>query len=141
MKIHEYQAKQILKDFGLAVPRGEATEKSGEAAAIARKLGGEVVVKAQIHAGGRGKAGGVKIAKTPEKAQAAAETILGKKLVTVQTGPEGQQVRRVLIEESLPIDRELYLGIVIDRVIASPVFMASAAGGVEIEKVAEETPR
>ncbi|MBI1955431.1 MAG: ADP-forming succinate--CoA ligase subunit beta, partial [Acidobacteria bacterium] len=99
-----------------------------------------VVVKAQIHAGGRGKAGGVKIAKTPEEARSVAATILGKKLITAQTGPEGQLVRRVLVEETLPIERELYLGIVVDRANACPVFMASSAGGVEIEKVAEETP-
>ena len=140
MKIHEFQGKQILKSFGVAVPRGETAENGAGAAAVARKLGGEVIVKAQIHAGGRGKAGGVKIAKTPEEAQAIAGKILGMKLVTAQTGPEGQEVRRVLIEETLPIERELYLGIVIDRDSASPVFMASAAGGVEIEKVAEETP-
>ncbi len=140
MKIHEFQGKQILKSFGVAVPRGETAQDGAGAAAIARKLGGAVVVKAQIHAGGRGKAGGVEIAKTPEEAQTVAEKILGKKLVTIQTGPEGQEVRQVLIEETLPIERELYLGIVIDRVTASPVFMASAAGGVEIEKVAEETP-
>ena len=140
MKIHEYQAKQILKGFGVAVPEGDTTDSSEGAAAIARKLGREVVVKAQIHAGGRGKAGGVKIAKTPEEAAAVAATILGKTLVTAQTGPEGRQVRRVLVEETLPIERELYLGIVVDRVSACPVFMVSSAGGMEIEKVAEETP-
>jgi succinyl-CoA synthetase beta subunit len=140
MKIHEYQAKQILKGFGVAVPEGETTDTSDGAAQIARKMGREVVVKAQIHAGGRGKAGGVKIAKTPEEAAQVASVILGKKLVTAQTGPEGRVVRRVLVEETLPIERELYLGIVVDRVSASPVFMASSAGGMEIEKVAEETP-
>ena len=103
-------------------------------------MGREVVVKAQIHAGGRGKAGGVKIAKTPEEAAKVAAGILGKTLVTAQTGPEGRVVRRVLVEETLPIDRELYLGIVVDRATAGPVFMASSAGGMEIEKVAEETP-
>ena len=140
MKIHEYQAKQILQEFGVTVPRGETTESGEGAAEIARKLGGAVVVKAQIHAGGRGKGGGVKLAKTPEEAAAAASAMLGKKLVTAQTSPEGQLVRRVLVEETLPIERELYLGIVVDRVSAAPVFMASSAGGVEIEKVAEETP-
>ncbi|MBI4464022.1 MAG: ADP-forming succinate--CoA ligase subunit beta, partial [Acidobacteria bacterium] len=129
-----------LKGFGVAVPEGDTTDASQGAAAIARKLGREVVVKAQIHAGGRGKAGGVKIAKTPEEAAAAAASILGKKLVTAQTGPEGREVRRVLVEETLPIERELYLGIVVDRVSSCPVFMASSAGGMEIEKVAEETP-
>jgi len=140
MKIHEYQAKQILKGFGVPVPEGAVAESADEALAITEKMGREVVVKAQIHAGGRGKAGGVKIAKTPEDARAAAAAILGKKLVTIQTGPEGQLVRRVLVEETLPIERELYLGIVLDRASAAPVFMASAAGGVEIEKVAAETP-
>jgi len=140
MKIHEFQAKAILKNFGVAVPQGEVAESADAAAEIARKMGRPVVVKAQIHAGGRGKAGGVKIAKNPEEARQAAASILGKNLVTIQTGPEGQLVRRLLVEETLPIARELYLGIVVDRATASPVFMASAAGGVEIEKVAEETP-
>jgi len=140
MKIHEFQAKQILKGFGVAVPRGDVAKTPKGAAKVAQKLGGEVVVKAQIHAGGRGKAGGVKLAKTPEEAQVAAKQILGKKLITIQTGPQGQRVRRVLVEETLPIERELYLGIVVDRAQACPVFMASPAGGVEIEKVAEETP-
>ena len=140
MKIHEYQAKQILRGFSVPVPEGEVTESADGARAIAQKMGREVVVKAQIHAGGRGKAGGVKIAKTPEEAREAAAAILGMKLVTIQTGPGGQLVRRVLVEETLPIERELYLGIVVDRASACPVFMASAAGGVEIEKVAAETP-
>src|SRR3990167_9307770 len=140
MKIHEFQAKQILKGFGGAVPEGEVAESADAARAIAQKMAREVVVKAQIHAGGRGKAGGVKIAKTPDEAHAVAASILGKQLVTIQTGPEGQFVRRVLVEETLPIERELYLGIVVDRAQACSVFMASAAGGVEIEKVAAETP-
>ncbi|OFV92239.1 MAG: succinate--CoA ligase subunit beta [Acidobacteria bacterium RIFCSPLOWO2_02_FULL_61_28] len=140
MKIHEFQGKQILKGFGVAVPEGEVAESADAACAIAQKMAREVVVKAQIHAGGRGKAGGVKIAKTPEEAHAIAASILGKTLVTIQTGPEGQLVRRVLVEETLPIERELYLGIVVDRAQSCPVFMASAAGGVEIEKVAAETP-
>jgi len=140
MKIHEYQAKAILKKYNVAVPQGEVAESADAAAEIARKMGRPVVVKAQIHAGGRGKAGGVKIAQTPEEARQAAAAILGKKLVTIQTGPEGQMVRRLLVEETLPIARELYLGIVVDRTVGAPVFMASAAGGVEIEKVAEETP-
>ena len=140
MKIHEYQAKEILRGYGVAVPQGETTDTSEGAAAIARKLGREVVVKAQIHAGGRGKGGGVKLAKTPEDAAKVAAGILGMTLVTHQTGPEGRLVRRVLVEETLPIDRELYLGIVVDRATAGPVFMASSAGGMEIEKVAEETP-
>ncbi|MBI3933877.1 MAG: ADP-forming succinate--CoA ligase subunit beta [Acidobacteria bacterium] len=140
MKIHEFQAKAILKHYGVAVPQGEVAESADAAAEIARRMGRPVVVKAQIHAGGRGKAGGVKIAQTPEQARQVAAGILGKNLVTIQTGPEGQLVRRLLVEETLPIGRELYLGIVVDRATASPVFMASAAGGVEIEKVAEETP-
>jgi succinyl-CoA synthetase beta subunit len=140
MKIHEFQAKAILKRFNVAVPQGEVTDTADGAAEIARRMGRPVVVKAQIHAGGRGKAGGVKIAQSPEEARQAAASILGRKLVTIQTGPEGQMVRRLLVEETLPIARELYLGIVVDRATAAPVFMASAAGGVEIEKVAEETP-
>ena len=140
MKIHEFQAKAILRNYGVAVPQGEVAETADAAAEIARKMGRPVVVKAQIHAGGRGKAGGVKVVNNPEEARQAAATILGKKLVTIQTGPEGQLVRRLLVEETLPIARELYLGIVVDRAAAAPVFMASSAGGVEIEKVAEETP-
>jgi succinyl-CoA synthetase beta subunit len=140
MKIHEYQAKAILRQFSVPVPQGEVAESAETAAGIASRMGRPVVVKAQIHAGGRGKAGGVKLAQTPEEARQAAATILGKKLVTIQTGPEGQLVRRLLVEETLPIARELYLGIVVDRSAGAPVFMASAAGGVEIEKVAEETP-
>src|SRR3972149_2415546 len=132
MKIHEFQAKQIIKGFGVAVPEGEVAESADAARAIAQKMAREVVVKAQIHAGGRGKAGGVKIAKTPEEAHAVAASILGKQLVTIQTGPEGQLVRRVLVEETLPIERELYLGIVVDRAPASPVLLARAAGGGEV---------
>ena len=140
MKIHEYQGKQILKGYGVTVPEGETTDSAEGAAAIARKMGRAVVVKAQIHAGGRGKGGGVKLAKTPEEAAKVAAAILGMTLVTPQTGPEGRLVRRVLVEETLPIERELYLGIVVDRSSAASVFMASSAGGMEIEKVAEETP-
>ncbi|OFV99314.1 MAG: succinate--CoA ligase subunit beta [Acidobacteria bacterium RIFCSPLOWO2_12_FULL_54_10] len=140
MKIHEFQAKQILKNYGVTVPEGTEVRSADQAYEVAKKMGRHVVVKAQIHAGGRGKAGGVKIAKTPEEAREIAATILGKKLVTIQTGPDGQLVKRLLVEETLPIARELYLGIVIDRASASPVFMASSAGGMEIEKVAEETP-
>ena len=144
MKIHEYQAKGILKKFGVAVPRGEMVE-SGQAAEAAAKTLFEagaagVVIKAQIHAGGRGKGGGVKIAKSVEEAVELAAKILGMTLVTHQTGPEGRTVRRLLIEETLPIEKELYLGIVIDRSEARPVFMASAAGGMEIEQVAAENP-
>src|SRR5262245_60821683 len=140
MKIHEFQAKAILKNYGVAVPEGEVAETPEAAADIARKMGRPVVVKAQIHAGGRGKAGGVKVVRTPDEAREAAASILGKKLVTIQTGSEGQFVRRVLVEETLAIAKELYLGIVVDRASGAPVFMASAAGGMEIEKVAEDTP-
>jgi succinyl-CoA synthetase beta subunit len=144
MKIHEYQAKAILKKYGVAVPRGEMAETREQAQVAAKNLfdagAGGVVVKAQIHAGGRGKGGGVKIAKSVEEAAEIAGKILGMTLVTHQTGPEGRVVRRVLIEETLPIEKELYLGIVIDRSEAKPVFMASAAGGMEIEQVAAENP-
>jgi len=144
MKIHEYQAKAILKKYGVAVPRGEVAETREQAEAAAKDLFAAgatgVVVKAQIHAGGRGKGGGVKIAKSVEEAGEIAAKMLGMTLITHQTGPEGRVVRRLLIEETLPIERELYLGIVIDRVEARPVFMASAAGGMEIEQVAAQNP-
>ncbi len=144
MKIHEYQAKAILKKFGVAVPRGEVADNRDEAIAAARNLfdagASGAVVKAQIHAGGRGKGGGVKIAKSVEEAGEIASKMLGMTLVTHQTGPEGRIVRRLLIEETLPIERELYLGIVLDRAEAKPVFMASQAGGMEIEQVAAENP-
>jgi len=141
MKIHEYQAKQILAKFGVTVPRGEVITKREDARAVAQKLGGgTVVVKAQIHAGGRGKGGGVKLAHNPGEAETLAGQILGMTLVTHQTGPEGRMVKRVLIEEGLDVARELYLGIVIDRASGRPVFMASSEGGVEIEVVAAEHP-
>ncbi|MDT8070237.1 MAG: ADP-forming succinate--CoA ligase subunit beta [Terriglobia bacterium] len=144
MKIHEYQAKAILSKYGVAVPRGEMVVTREEAERVAKDLisGGAsgAVVKAQIHAGGRGKGGGVKIAKSPEEAGALAEKMLGMTLVTHQTGPEGKKVQRLLIEETLPIAKELYLGILLDRAVSRPVFMASAAGGMEIEQVAAENP-
>ena len=144
MKIHEYQAKKILARYGVAVPRGEVATTREQAQAAAQKLFDQgaqgVVVKAQIHAGGRGKGGGVKIAKSAVEATEIAGRMLGMKLVTHQTGPEGKEVHRLLIEETLPIERELYLGIVLDRAQARPVFMASAAGGMEIEQVAAENP-
>ena len=141
MKIHEYQAKAILAKFGVPVPRGEVVVKKDEARAAAERLGTPiVVVKAQIHAGGRGKAGGVKVAKSAEEAATFAERILGMKLVTAQTGPEGRIVRRVLVEEGLDIKRELYLSVLVDRAAGAPVFMASAAGGMEIEQVAKDNP-
>ena len=145
MKIHEYQAKAILSKYGVAVPRGEMALSREEAEDVAKKLFHQkvsgVVVKAQIHAGGRGKGGGVKVAKTLDEANTWIEKILGMRLVTHQTGPEGKIVQRLLIEETLPIERELYLGIVVDRVTARPVFMASAAGGMEIEEVAAKDPK
>src|SRR6202167_5549039 len=141
MKIHEYQAKAILAKFGVPVPRGEVVFKKDEARAVAQRLGTPVVVvTAQIHAGGRGKAGGVKLAKSADEAASLAERILGMKLVTPQTGEEGRIVRRVLIEEGLDIKRELYLSVLLDRASAAPLFMASAAGGMEIEEVAKDHP-
>jgi succinyl-CoA synthetase beta subunit len=140
MKIHEYQAKAILAQFGVPVPRGEVVYAPEDAMVAIKKVGPSVVVKAQIHAGGRGKGGGVKVAKDAEEAVALAKKMLGMKLVTHQTGPEGRIVHRVLIEETLPIERELYLGIVLDRALGKCVFMASSAGGMEIEEVASKTP-
>ncbi len=140
VKIHEYQGKAILARYGVPVPRGDVAFNADEAVAIAQRLGLPVVVKAQIHAGGRGKGGGVKVAKTMEEVQALAGAMIGMTLVTHQTGPEGRVVQRVLIEQGLTIARELYLGLVLDRAAGRPVLMASPAGGMEIEKVAEETP-
>ena len=140
MKIHEYQAKSLLSRFGLPVPRGMVAFTASEARAAAERLGGRVVVKAQIHAGGRGKGGGVKVVDGADEAEQVAKAMLGMTLVTAQTGPEGRAVGRVLIEEGLDIARELYLGLVIDRALARPVLMASSAGGMEIEQVAAETP-
>jgi succinyl-CoA synthetase beta subunit len=140
MKIHEYQAKAILAKYDVPVPRGEVAYTVEESEAAAKKIGGSVVVKAQIHAGGRGKGGGVKVAKDAAEAVEVAKRILGMTLVTHQTGPEGRLVQRLLIEETLPIERELYLGIVLDRESGQNVFMASKAGGMEIEEVAHDTP-
>jgi len=140
MKIHEYQAKEILAHYNVPVPRGEVAFSVEEARRAAENIGTSVVVKAQIHAGGRGKGGGVKVARDASEAAAIAQKILGMTLVTHQTGPEGRVVKRLLIEETLPIERELYLGIVLDRTQARPVFMASAAGGMEIEEVAAKSP-
>jgi succinyl-CoA synthetase beta subunit len=141
MKVHEYQAKSILARYGVAVPRGEVTDSPAEAREIAHRLGGRCVVKAQIHAGGRGKGGGVKLAKDPEEAYALAKAILGMTLVTAQTGPAGRVVRKILVEEALEIDRELYLGITLDRARGLPAMMASRAGGMEIEEVAAKDPK
>src|SRR4051794_9686688 len=141
MKIHEYQAKAILARHGVPVPVGEMIVNAADAVAAATRLGGgTVVVKAQIHAGGRGKGGGVKVVKGPEDAGKAAAAMMGMRLVTHQTGPSGQIVQRLLVEQGLRFKRELYLGIVIDRSSEKPVLMVSPDGGVEIEKVAEETP-
>ncbi|MCK9281308.1 MAG: ADP-forming succinate--CoA ligase subunit beta [Melioribacteraceae bacterium] len=141
MKIHEYQAKEILKKFNVAIPQGKIAFSVDEAVKAAEELGGSVwVVKAQIHAGGRGKGGGVKVAKSLDEVKDYAEKILGMTLITHQTGPEGRLVKRVFIEQGINIDKELYLGITLDRAKSKNVIMASTEGGVEIEKVAEETP-
>jgi succinyl-CoA synthetase beta subunit len=140
MKIHEYQAKGILARYGVRVPRSELAYTKQEAREAAHKLGGTVVVKAQIHAGGRGKGGGVKLARSPEEAEKIAGEMIGMNLVTPQTDPEGRKVQKVLIEEGLDIRKELYLGIVIDRQTGKAVFMASSAGGMDIEEVAAHTP-
>jgi succinyl-CoA synthetase beta subunit len=140
MNLHEYQAKELLSRYRVKVPRGKKVESVAEAVEAADSLGYPVVVKAQIHAGGRGKAGGVKLARTRSDVEKYAGEILGKKLVTPQTGPEGKEVRKLLIEEGVAIDRELYLSVLIDRAIGWPVAIASQSGGMEIEKVAAETP-
>ena len=141
MKIHEYQAKSVLARFGVPIPRGEVAVSPAEVGQIARRLGGDiVVVKAQIHAGGRGKGGGVKVARSADEAEQIARQIIGMTLVTHQTGPEGRKVGRVLVEEGLQIDRELYLSLLIDRASARPVVIASAAGGMDIEEVAAREP-
>ena len=141
MKIHEYQAKAILAKYGVPVPKGEVAVTPQEAVDIAKRLGGTVaVVKAQIHAGGRGKGGGVKVSKGLDAVEASAKAILGMQLVTHQTGPAGQRVGRVLVEEGLAIARELYVGLLVDRSSGKPVFMASADGGMDIEEVAAKTP-
>jgi succinyl-CoA synthetase beta subunit len=140
VKIHEYQAKEILRRYGVATPRGQVTDDPAEARRICEEWGGRCVVKAQIHAGGRGKGGGVKLASSPEEAETLAAEILGMQLVTKQTGPAGQLVRKVLIEEALDIKSEYYLSVLLDRAIGKPLIMASTAGGMNIEEVAEEDP-
>jgi succinyl-CoA synthetase beta subunit len=141
LKIHEYQAKEILRRYGVATPRGKVTDDPEDAARICEELGGRCVVKAQIHAGGRGKGGGVKLAHSPEMARDMAKQILGMQLVTHQTGPEGQLVRKVLIEETASIAQELYLSITLDRAQGKPVVMASSQGGMDIEEVAAKDPK
>jgi succinyl-CoA synthetase beta subunit len=140
MKIHEYQAKQILSKFGVQIPKGEVADTPEKARQISQQIGPRVVLKAQVHAGGRGKGGGIKLVNGPEEAERISQEMIGMILVTHQTGPEGKKVRRILVEEALDIDKELYIGIVIDRAKESPVIMVSSEGGVEIEKVASETP-
>jgi len=141
MKIHEYQAKAILSGFGVPVPAGEVADTPAQARQIAERLRGRVVVKAQVHAGGRGKAGGIKLADDPAGAEAAARQILGMRLRTPQTPPEGIEVRKVLVEEASPISQELYLSVALDRAWSTPVVMASEAGGMEIEEVAAVSPQ
>ncbi|MBI3457296.1 MAG: ADP-forming succinate--CoA ligase subunit beta [Candidatus Rokubacteria bacterium] len=140
MRIHEYQAKAILREFGVPVPRGEVADTPAAARAVAERLGGRVVVKAQVHAGGRGKAGGIKLAASPPEAEAAARQILKMRLRTPQTPPEGIVVQKVLVEEAFPVARELYLAVTIDREAGAPVVVASEAGGMEIEEVAARSP-
>ncbi len=140
MKIHEYQAKEILRQYGVATPRGEVTDDPAAARRICEELGGKSVVKAQIHAGGRGKGGGVKLAFSPAEAEEKARQILGMQLVTPQTGAEGQKVGKVLIAEQQEIAQELYVAVLLDRAIGKPIVMASASGGMDIEAVAHETP-
>ena len=140
MKIHEYQAKQIMSEYGVPVPKGRVVSTPQEARQVADELGAPVVVKAQIHAGGRGKGGGIKLADTPAQAEEAARQIIGMRLVTHQTGPEGRIVKKVLVEEQVQTERELYLGIVVDSGSGRPVVMASEAGGVDIEQVAAKSP-
>ena len=140
MNLHEYQAKELLSRYGVKVPRGKMVESVADAARAAEELGLPVVIKAQIHAGGRGKAGGVKLARTAADVPKMAGEILGKKLVTPQTGAEGKEVRKLLVEEGLAIQQELYLSFLVDRSVGRPVCIASSAGGMEIEKVAAEAP-
>ena len=140
MKIHEYQAKEILRRYGVATPEGQVTDSAARAEEICRELGGKCGVKAQIHAGGRGKGGGVKLAGSPEEARQRADEIVGMQLVTHQTGPEGQKVRKVLVEAQAQIADELYLAVLLDRAVGLPIVMASSAGGMDIEEVAEKDP-
>ncbi len=140
MKVHEYQAKQLLAEYGVPVPRGRVARSAAEARKVASDLGGRVMVKAQVHAGGRGKAGGIKVVSSPEEAEKAAGGMIGSRLVTHQTSPDGVPVNAVLVEEAIEIERELYLGIVIDGVVGMPVVMVSEAGGMDIEEVARTSP-
>ena len=140
MKLHEYQAKELLASYGIQVPRGSVASTPKEAKEVAQRLGGTCVVKAQVHAGGRGKAGGVRIVSSPQEAEEVATALLGTRLITIQTGPEGAPVDRVLVEETLEVEQELYIGMVIDGSVGAPVAIASRAGGMEIEEIATESP-
>ena len=140
MKIHEYQAKALMLQFGIPAPRGRVAFTPAEARAIAEEIGGKVVVKAQVYAGGRGKAGGIKMADTPEEAEKAASQLLGTRMVTHQTGAEGVAISRVLVEEASEISRELYISVLVDSITKLPLMMASEAGGMEIEEVAQAAP-
>lgn len=141
MKIHEFQAKEILQRYGVKIPRGRVTQEAREAGVICEELGGRCVVKAQIHAGGRGKGGGVKLASSPDEAMTHADAIIGMNLVTHQTGPVGQTVQKILVEEALEIFQEFYLGVTLDRQLGLPVVMASTSGGMDIEEVAQTDPK
>ena len=140
MKIHEFQAKELLARYGVPVPQGQVADTPAEARAIAQQLGGTVVVKPQIHAGGRGKGGGIKVVRSPDEAQTAAQQILGMQLVTPQTGPDGQKVKKVLVEQGCAIARELYVGVLLDRSVGRVIMMASSEGGMDIEEVAAHSP-
>jgi len=140
MKIHEYQAKKLLADYGVSVPRGSMAKSPGEAAKIARDLGGKVVIKAQVHAGGQGKARGIRTASSPVQAERETADLLGARLKTHQTGSDGIMINAVLVEEALDFVQELYLGIAIDSSTAAPLMMASEAGGIDIEQIAKQTP-
>jgi len=140
MKIHEYQAKALLTQFGIPVPEGTIASEPSEAMEIATSLEGKVVIKAQVYAGGRGKAGGIKLASEPEEAERLAGQMIGTMLVTHQTGKEGVPIHKVLVEKAVDIKKELYLGIVIDSIKRMPVIMASEAGGMNIEEVAQKSP-
>jgi len=141
MNLHEYQAKDVLARFGVPVPRGQAAATAAEARQAAQSIGGTVVVKAQVHAGGRGKAGGIKVVKSPAEAEAAAAAMLGTRLVTHQTGAEGRPIGRVYVEEGSQVARELYLALLVDRASGWPAFVASTEGGMDIEAVAAKTPK
>ncbi|MCZ6536093.1 MAG: acetate--CoA ligase family protein, partial [Chloroflexi bacterium] len=138
--MHEYQSKELLSKYGVPVPRGQVASTPSEAEAVCRDLGGKAVVKAQVHAGGRGKAGGIKVVNSPQEAHDFAASLIGSRLVTAQTGPEGVPVQKVLVEEPAQVARELYLALTVDRAFQGPVFIASAAGGVEIEEVSATDP-